>query len=138
MQELSRTRLNVLRAMYLFIVLGLGTVLWPDIINPHHQWTIIGGQANCMLAAFSLMCLLGLRYPAHMLPVLLWEIVWKTLWLAIVPLPQWLAGHLDEALKPSVFACSMVLLVYLAVPWPYVARRYGGLRASRLPAPAAP
>ena len=73
-----------------------------------------------MLAAFSLCCLLGIRYPLQMLPVLLWETLWKTLWLAIVPLPQYLAGHLEDDLKPSVFACSLVLLVYLAVPWPYV------------------
>jgi hypothetical protein len=137
MQEVSLIRLYVLRAMYLFIVLGLGTFLWPEIIDPHHQWTIIEGQAKCMLAAFSLLCLLGIRYPLQMLPILLWECLWKTLWLAIVPLPQWLAGHLDDSLKPSVFACSMVVLVYLAVPWPYVARQYFRTSARRLVAQAA-
>jgi hypothetical protein len=131
MNEVPLARLYVLRAMYLFIVVGLAVFLWPGIIDPAKHWTVVEGQATCMLAAFSLMCVIGLRYPLQMLPVLLWETVWKTMWLAIVPLPQWLAGHLDEQLKPSVFACGMVVLVYLAVPWPYVFRHYvaaGGAR----------
>jgi hypothetical protein len=123
MNEVSLFRLYVLRAMYLFIVLGLGIFLWPGIIDPAKHWGLIQGQATCMLAAFSLLCLLGLRYPLLVLPVLLWEVAWKTLWLALVPFPQWLAGHVEEGIKPSIFACSMVLLVYLAIPWRYVITR---------------
>jgi hypothetical protein len=124
MSEVSLLRLYILRAMYLFIVVGLGLYLWPDVINPTKHWDLMQGQATCMLAAFSLMCALGLRYPLRMLPVLLWEITWKTLWLGIVALPQWWVGHVDEAIKPLVFACSLVALVYLAVPWRYVFTHY--------------
>jgi hypothetical protein len=59
-----------------------------------------------------------------MLPVLLWEVTWKTLWLLLVPLPQWMAGHIDEPVRSSIFAVSMVVLVYLAIPWGYVFRHY--------------
>jgi hypothetical protein len=124
MQEVSLLRLHILRAMYLFIVAGLGIFMWPSILDPARHWELMQGQATCMLAAFSLLCLLGLRYPLQMLPVLLWEVIWKTLWLFMVPFPQWLAGHVDESVKGSVFACSMVVLVYAAIPWPYVIRQY--------------
>ena len=120
MNGVSLLRLYILPAMYLFIVVGLGCYLWPDVIDQSKHWELMQGQATCMLAAFSLMSALGLRYPLQMLPVLLWEISWKTLWLGIVALPQWWAGHVDAAIKPSIFACGMVVLVYLAVPWPYV------------------
>ena len=110
--------------MYLFAVVGLGVFLWPGVINPNRHWELMEGQASCMLAAFSLLCLLGIRYPVQMLPVLLWEVLWKTLWLVLVPLPQLMAGRLDESLKPAVFAVSMVVLVYVAVPWPYVFVHY--------------
>jgi hypothetical protein len=86
MNEVSLFRLYVLRAMYLFIVAGLGVYLWPGVLNPHRHWELNEGMATCMLAAFSLLCLLGLRYPLQMLPVLLWEVIWKTLWLILVPL----------------------------------------------------
>ena len=124
MHEVSLFRLYVLRALYLFVVTGLGVFLWPDVIDPARHWGLVEGQASCMLAAFSLMCVLGLRYPLQMLPVLLWEVTWKTLWLGIVALPQWWAGHVEESIKGSVFACSLVALVYLAIPWRYVLARF--------------
>jgi hypothetical protein len=132
MHQVSLLRLYVLRAMYLIIVVGLGMYLWPGVLDPKRHWELMQGQATCMLAAFSLLCLLGLRYPLQMLPVLLWEVVWKTLWLILVPLPQWLAGHVDESLKPSIFAISMVVIVYVAIPWGYVFTRYVTAHGDRL------
>jgi hypothetical protein len=124
MNEVSVFRLNVLRVMYLFIVLGLGVYLWPTVLNPRKHWELMEGMASCMLAAFSLLCMLGLRFPLQMLPVLLWEVVWKTLWLVLVPLPELMRGHVDNSIKPSIFATSMVALVYIAIPWPYVFAHY--------------
>jgi hypothetical protein len=124
MNEVSLSRLYVLRAMYLFIVVGLGVYLWPGVLDPREHWELMQGQATCMIAAFSLACALGLRYPLQMLPVLLWEVLWKTLWLALVPLPQWLAGHIDASVRPSIFPIAMVVLVYLAIPWRYVYAHY--------------
>jgi hypothetical protein len=122
--EVSLLRLYVLRALYLFIVVGLGTQIWPDIMNPGRHWDLAQGIIWCVLASFWLLCLLGLRYPLLMLPVLFWELIWKTLWLGIVALPQWLAGHIDESIVPNIFACSIVVLVYIAMPWRNVFARY--------------
>jgi hypothetical protein len=124
MNEVSRIRLYGLRALYLFIAVGLAVYLWPGVLNSNKHWELMQGQATCMLAAFSLLCVLGLRYPLQMLPVLLWEVIWKTLWLLLVPLPQWMSGHIDESTKPSIIACSMVVLVYIAIPWRYVFVHY--------------
>jgi hypothetical protein len=110
--------------MYLFIIVGLGVFLWPGVLDPKVHWQLLQGHATCMIAAFSLLCILGLRYPVQMLPILLWEVLWKTMWLGIVPLPQYLSGHVDEAIKPAIFAVSMVVLVYLAIPWGYVVNHY--------------
>ena len=54
MHEVSLFRLYVLRAMYLFIVVGLAAYLWPGILDPDRHWELMQGQATCMLAAFSL------------------------------------------------------------------------------------
>ncbi len=124
MNEVSLVRLYVLRTMYFIVVVGLGLYLWPEVIADHRHWELMQGMASCMIAAFSLLCVVGLRYPLQMLPVLLWEIVWKTLWLFIVPLPQWLSGHVEDALKPSIFSVSLVALVYVAIPWRYVFAHY--------------
>lgn len=131
MNEVSLFRLYVLRAMYLFIVVGLGFYVWPGVLDPNKRWELMQGEVSCMLAAFSLLCVVGLRYPLQMLPVLLWEVTWKTLWLLLVPLPQWMAGRLDQSLGPTIFAVSLVVLVYLAIPWRYVFVQYIKARAER-------
>ena len=53
MNEVSSFRLYVLRAMYLFIVAGLGVYLWPGVLNPQKHWELMEGMESCMLAAFS-------------------------------------------------------------------------------------
>jgi len=129
--DVSVFRLYVLRAVYLFVVVGLSIEVWPSVVNPERHWELMQGVTSCMLAAFSLLCALGLRYPLQMIPVLLWEVVWKTLWLGIVARPQWLAGHIDESIKPTIFACSLVVLVYLAIPWGYTFTHYVKARGDR-------
>ena len=42
-----------------------------------------------MLVALSLLWFLGLRYPLQMLPVLLFELAWKLIWMIVVVLPLW-------------------------------------------------
>jgi hypothetical protein len=132
MNEVSLFRLYVLRALYLLFVVGLGILVWPGLFNPAQRWVLMDGQEpNCMIGAFSILCVFGLRYPLQMLPLLLWEVIWKTLWLASVPLPQYLAGHIDDSLKPMVFACSWVVLVYIAIPWRYAFTHYVTARGDR-------
>jgi hypothetical protein len=42
-----------------------------------------------------------------------------------------LAGRIDESIKPSIFACSMVVLVYVAIPWRYVFAHYAKASGDR-------
>jgi hypothetical protein len=127
MNQVSPFRLYVLRALYLLIVLGLALTLWPQVFaskKPFALWEFFRGVETCMMVAFWLLCVLGIRYPLQMLPILLWELIWKTIWLFTVPLPLWLNGTLDDKLFPNVFAIGMVVLVYLALPWSYVYSHY--------------
>lgn len=120
----SRLRLLALRALYALIVLGQLLFIWPALLarlpDPAHYQGIV----LVMLAAFSIMCALGLRYPLQMIPVLLWELLWKAMWLALVALPQWRAGTMSEAARQTAFDCSLVVLVLVALPWGYVWRNY--------------
>jgi hypothetical protein len=114
----------MLRVVYLIIAVGLGMVVWPGIIHHDKPWELMQGFVNCMLAAFGLLCAVGVRYPLQMLPVLLWELVWKTLWLAIVALPAWRAGPMGQAMMENVFACLLVVMIPIAMPWRYVVDNY--------------
>ena len=136
MNEVSIFRLNLLRAMYLLIVVGLGFVLWPGVILKSQSWGLNQGVINCMLAAFSLVCAFGLRYPLQMLPILLWELIWKSAWLGLVALPKFMAGTMDEATAENTFAVLFVVLIPFVVPWGYVLKHYFGKPAEPWRAPA--
>ena len=124
MVEVSLFRLYLLRAMYLFIVVGFGAFIWPGILRHQGPWELMQGVVNCMLVAFWTLALFGLRYPLQMLPVLLWEFVWKMVWLLAVGLPAWLGGQMDAANQANAFACVFALLIPLVVPWRYVFAHY--------------
>src|SRR5580692_7208355 len=87
--EVSLARLYVLRAMYLLLVIGGAIVFLPQLIG--HEPTA-RGVISSMLAGVWVLACFGLRYPLQMLPLLLFELVWKTIWLIDYGLPQRTAG----------------------------------------------
>lgn len=124
MTEVSPIRLWVMRAMYLFMALGIGSRIWPLIISHSPEPPRMTGVAWSLLGAIGLLALLGLRYPLQMLPVLLFELTWKAIWLAAFALPRWLDGTLDEGMRTSVFETSFGALLILVIPWRYVWASY--------------
>lgn len=124
MMEVSVFRLNMLRCMYLLIVVGLGAVVWPGVFTSSQDWGLNQGVINCMLVSFSLLCALGLRYPLEMIPVLLWELIWKTSWTIIVATPKLLAGTMDESTAEILAQVMVGILIPVVIPWGYVMQRY--------------
>ena len=135
MNEVSLFRLYLLRALYLLFVVGLGIVWWPEVIHQllyqEQSWELMAGVVASMLTAFSVLSILGLRYPLQMLPLLLWELVWKSIWLIVVALPLWLAGQMDESTWATAYACLFVLIVPFVIPWRYVFTHYVKKRGDR-------
>ena len=116
--ELSLVRLHGMRAGYLLMGVGLALVKWPKLPDAHTM-PLFEGVTWCLLAAMSLLALLGLRYPVKMLPILLFETLWKVLWFGVVALPQALDGGLDRAASDTVVSCSLVVAIIAVIPWRY-------------------
>jgi len=120
--EVSLARLYVLRAMYLVLVIGGGIAFLPQLIG--HEPTA-RGVIPSMLAGMWVLSCFGLRYPLQMLPILLFELTWKTIWLVDYGLPQWRAGVSTPVFKDDFKAISLGPLVFiLVIPWGYVFRHY--------------
>jgi len=120
--EVSLARLYALRAMYLLLVIGGAIVFLPQLIG--HEPTARGVIPSMLAGVWMLACF-GLRYPLQMLPLLLFELVWKTIWLIDYGLPQRMAGvntaQFIEDFK--AIALGPVLLIPI-IPWGYVFRHY--------------
>lgn len=125
MSDVSTLRLYLLRGMYLLMAVGLGITIWPGILAPGDNVSHMGSVVRSMLGALALVALWGLRYPVKMLPMLLFEFMWKLIWVVAFALGPWLSGRLDEPRQETLFACLMgVVLVPVVVPWRYVYRHY--------------
>lgn len=124
MSKVSWLRLYFLRAIYLLIAVAQGLNIWPLILHHDKVWEMNEGVVICMMGALTALSALGLRYPLQMLPLLMWEIAWKTIWLIVVAMPLWLSSQMDEATAKTAFACGLVVIVYAAVPWDYVISYY--------------
>ena len=122
--DLTLSRLHLMRAGYLFMGLGLAVVKWPLIVNGAASLPLFEGVVACLLTAMSLLALLGLRYPIRMLPILLFEVMWKVLWLGTVALPRALDGELDAATRELLISCSLVVVIAAVIPWRYAWRQY--------------
>ena len=120
----SLPRLYFLRLGYLVMAVGLALTKWPLLLDHPQPWPLMDGVVTAMLVALSLLSLLGLRHPMKMLPILLFELGWKLIWVAVVVLPLWRAGQLDPATLRVFYSCLVVLIVAAAVPWRHVVKQY--------------
>lgn len=131
MSGVSPLRMWVMRAFYLFMAVGIGATVWPLIIGHPADLARMTGVALALLGTIGLLALLGLRYPLQMLPLLLFELIWKAVWLAAFALPRWLGGSLDEGMRTTMFETSLGAMLLLVIPWRYVFHHYARKPAER-------
>lgn len=124
-------RLYGLRAGYLLLAVGLGVQIWPGIIADHAHWELMEGVVQCMLGAMALLALLGLRYPVRMLPLLVFEMVWKALWLGFVAAPRLIEGRMDDGHWSTLSACLLVVIFPILTPWDRVVSLFVRARGDR-------
>ena len=120
----STLRLNLLRAGYLLLALGMGSQIWPELLSHPKPWEIMHGVAAAMLGALTALALIGLRHPLQMLPLLFFELAWKAIWLTAIALPLWLGRGLDPATAETAGECLVAVVFLAVIPWDYVWRAY--------------
>ena len=121
-REVSLARIYVLRATYLLLVVGLGAMIVPDVLS--HP-VISRGVIPSLLGAVWVLAFVGLKYPLEMLPLLMFEFAWKSIWMVAYGLPQWSVGQLPPTFAEDSFNIGLgVVLMPLVIPWGFVYRHY--------------
>lgn len=129
--QASLFRLYTLRVCYLILAAGLGAYIWPDVIHHTSDLAISSGIQISLLAGIGLTAILGLRYPVRMVPLLLFELIWKTIYLVGFALPLWRAHQVTAAAAADIRACLMVVIFLPLIPWRQVFRQYVLARGDR-------
>ncbi|MCI0349136.1 MAG: hypothetical protein L0Z53_06885 [Acidobacteriales bacterium] len=134
MRELSKVRLYAMRFIYLGTGIFVGINAWTALITRTTPWDPLHGIAFSFWAAYSVLMLLGVRFPVKMLPLLLLQLFYKLTWLIAVAYPLWLGGQWNPWGSALFRSCAIAAVVDLIViPWPFVFQNY--LKAIFKPAP---
>ena len=121
MTDVSTFRLYLMRLLYLLNFVLLGLQVWPVLINHAGAWDPVRGVAWSCWAALSALAGLGVRYPLKMLPLLLMQLLYKSIWVIAVALPLWSTFRSMELTKVMAYGAVVDLIV---IPWPYVLANY--------------
>jgi len=115
----------LLRLIYLLILVFVGSDSWRAIVTHQGPWDHIRAVALCVWASYSTLSLLGLIHPLRMLPLMLFMIGYKLLWLLVVASPLWRGGALaGSPAEEMTYVFLWIPLPIVAVPWKYVYRNY--------------
>lgn len=115
----------LLRVLYLLMPLGAGTEAWTVIATHEGPWDHTKAVAWCVWAAYPTLSIFGLIRPLRWLPIVIFMIFYKTVWLFVVAYPLWRAGTLAGS-PPEEMAGVFIAAPFIAliVPWKYVLQNY--------------
>lgn len=116
-----------LRLFYLLMLVFVVPEAWGALLRHQGPWDPVRAVAFCVWATYPALALFGLFRPLRWLPLMVFTIGYKTLWLAFVAWPLWKAGALaGSSAEQMAYSFAPVVLLAAVVPWGYVLREYVG------------
>jgi hypothetical protein len=129
--EVSLFRLYTLRASYFVMAAGLAVFVWPAVLHHSSAFALTAGVRVALLAGLGATAALGLRYPVQMLPILLFELTWKAIYLIAFAFPLWSAHQITAAAAEDIKAVLWVVIFIPLIPWRFVFSQYVLKRGDR-------
>ena len=114
-----------MRLFYLLMAVYVAPQAWEELLTHTGPWDPLEAVVWTVWATYPTLAVLGLLQPLRWLPILLFTVGYKGLWLALVAWPLWRAGTLAESPAMELTEVFMPLsLLVLVIPWGYVLRTY--------------
>lgn len=122
-----------LRLFYLLMLLFVAPSAWQVLLTHQGPWDPLRAVAFAVWATYPGLALFGLFRPLRWLPILLFAIGYKSIWLGFVAYPMWAAGTLAGTQTGEIAQSFLALpLLVLVVPWGYAWRTYvAGARTAK-------
>lgn len=133
MDNSFHVRRGWLKAMYLYTLIaaggtGLGMVFFPDVMRSTlglpAQDPVVFKLYGSVLLASGLAAIPALRRPLKFVPLLLLQLIYKPIWLAIVAVPIFLKGQFPlYVVMFSVIFLTYIIGNLIAIPFSYLFSR---------------
>ncbi len=124
-EGVPRINIYLLRLLFTLMFLGLSYESWSYIFNHTGPWDNIHAAARVMWGSYAIISFIGILRPLKMLPIVLFEIVYKTAWLFVVAYPLWVKDELIGSSAEGMTRLFVwVVFPIVAMPWRYFFRTY--------------
>ena len=130
MSKEIKIRWGWLKFMYIYTIFGaggfgLGIVFIPEVIKSVFKFPsqdpIVFGVFGCMLISSGILAILGLRSPLKFVPLLFFQLCYKSIWLIGVLLPFLLVNELQMyVIVFIVIFATFIIGDLIAIPFSYV------------------
>jgi len=113
-----------LRLFFAGLVFVIGKWQLMSLLGGPSEWATWRGAGHSLLLALAILSIGGMFRPLAFLPIMLFEVVWKAVWLTAVALPLWMAGEQIPGIvsvKGSIIGTGLIII---CIPWKYVWWRY--------------
>lgn len=132
MNEVGKFRLLALRIFYFLTGVSFGSLASVNIFSGDGLSDGLQSLIRAVFFAFALLSITGILQPLRMLPLLLFSLAWKSIWIITFVIPMYLGVGLDGHSQHILFPVFSGLLVTLVViPWKYTVNNYFSLKVNR-------
>ncbi len=115
----------LLRTLFLLMFLFVGYDSWSTILRHERTWDPMQAVAWCTFASYSSLSIIGVCRPLKMLPLMVFMVVYKSLWLLVVAYPLWSTGQLAGSNAEGMTRVFLIVPVaIIAIPWRYFVQTY--------------
>jgi hypothetical protein len=93
---------------------------WIHVLSHRDPWDNVNAAAWCMWASYPAISFIGILRALKVLPIVLFEIVYKSVWLGVVAYPLWVKREsVGSPAESMTRAFLWVVLPIVAMPWRY-------------------
>jgi len=114
-----------LRLFYFLMLVFVAPGAWRVLLDHDGPWDPLHAVAWAVWATYPALAAFALLHPLRWLPLMVFTIGYKAVWLGFVALPLWQAGTMDGSNAQPIAESFLALpLLVLVVPWAYAWRTY--------------
>lgn len=98
---------------------------WTELITHQGEWNPEVAIAWCAIVSYTTLSGLGIFHTLKMLPIMLFMLLYKGLWLLFVAYPLWTNGTLVGSEAEGWVPIFMLIIIpIIFTPWKYVFKTY--------------
>ena len=118
-------QIYILKLFFLLMFVFAAKDAWTELITHKGDWNPEIAVAWCSIAAYTTLSGLGIFNTLKMLPIMLFMIFYKGLWLFFVAYPLWKNGTLvNSEAQDWTQIFILIIIPIIVMPWKYIFKTF--------------